>query len=194
MAKEIARFRLTNRSNYLLRWTIDDDANLIFNNSDDSKYIEISGRKYYNSALFNFPSSITGHFISVGLILSDKPTRIYAQESSDGGATWANSYQTSPMTLSYGTIYSIPGPTSNWNGIYAYNNNENDSQCISSIAPLFDITSEYNEYVSTLYVPPKKSGGAGSGYIGNSLLSNKKMVGYNVPTSSAESTMTESVN
>lgn len=39
-----------------------------------------------------------------------------------------------------------------------------------------------------------KSGGAGSGYIGNSLLSNKKMVGYNVPTSSAESTKTESVD
>lgn len=39
-----------------------------------------------------------------------------------------------------------------------------------------------------------KSGGAGSGYIGNSLVSNKKMVGYNVPTSSVESTRTESVN
>lgn len=39
-----------------------------------------------------------------------------------------------------------------------------------------------------------KSGGAGSGYIGNSLVSNKKMVGYNVPTSSAEGTKTESVN
>ena len=38
------------------------------------------------------------------------------------------------------------------------------------------------------------SGGAGSGYIGNSLLSNKKMVGYNVPTSSVESTKTESIN
>ena len=37
------------------------------------------------------------------------------------------------------------------------------------------------------------SGGAGSGYIGNSLLSNKKMVGYNVPTSEAESTKTESI-
>lgn len=40
----------------------------------------------------------------------------------------------------------------------------------------------------------ESSGGAGSGYIGNSLVSNKKMVGYNVPTSSAESTKTESVN
>lgn len=39
-----------------------------------------------------------------------------------------------------------------------------------------------------------KSGGAGSGYIGNSLVSNKKMVGYNVPTSSSEGTKTESVN
>jgi len=39
-----------------------------------------------------------------------------------------------------------------------------------------------------------KSGGAGSGYIGNTFVSNKKMVGYNVPTSSAESTKTESVN
>lgn len=38
------------------------------------------------------------------------------------------------------------------------------------------------------------SGGAGSGYIGNTLVGNKKMVGYNVPTSSAESTKTESVN
>lgn len=41
---------------------------------------------------------------------------------------------------------------------------------------------------------PPNGGGAGSGYIGNSLVSNKKMVGYNVPTSSAESTKTESVN
>ena len=39
-----------------------------------------------------------------------------------------------------------------------------------------------------------ESGGAGSGYIGNSLVSNKKMVGYNVPTSSDESTKTESVD
>jgi len=38
------------------------------------------------------------------------------------------------------------------------------------------------------------SGGAGSGYIGNSDLSNKKMVGYDVPTSSSTSTKTESVN
>lgn len=39
-----------------------------------------------------------------------------------------------------------------------------------------------------------KGGGAGSGYIGNSLLSSKKMVGYNVPTSSDAGTKTESVN
>lgn len=39
----------------------------------------------------------------------------------------------------------------------------------------------------------EKSGGAGSGYIGNEFLSNKKMVGFNVPTSSTASTKTESV-
>jgi len=39
-----------------------------------------------------------------------------------------------------------------------------------------------------------ESGGAGSGYIGNSLLSNKKMVGYNVPTSSDTATKTETIN
>lgn len=50
-------------------------------------------------------------------------------------------------------------------------------------------------YIKAAIIPPdlNKSGGAGSGYIGNSLLSNKKMVGYNVPTSSEESTKTESV-
>lgn len=39
-----------------------------------------------------------------------------------------------------------------------------------------------------------KGGGAGSGYIGNALVSNKKMIGYNVPTSSDAGTKTESVN
>lgn len=57
--------------------------------------------------------------------------------------------------------------------------------------------SSYNGHIycnGEPYVAPSFSGGAGSGYIGNPLLTNKKMVGYNVPTSSAESTKTESVN
>lgn len=54
-------------------------------------------------------------------------------------------------------------------------------------------TDLYNWIVNNPYIPPKKSGGSGSGYIGNSLVSNKKMVGYDVPTSDAESTKTESV-
>lgn len=36
--------------------------------------------------------------------------------------------------------------------------------------------------------------GAGSGYIANNNLSNKKMVGYNVPTSSTASSLTESTD
>lgn len=54
------------------------------------------------------------------------------------------------------------------------------------------LTDIYDFLMAAKY--PSYGGGAGSGYIGNSLLSNKKMVGYNVPTSSAESTKTESVN
>lgn len=50
------------------------------------------------------------------------------------------------------------------------------------------------ESLYNLLVDTSISGGAGSGYIGNNLVSNKKMVGYNVPTSSAESTKTESIN
>jgi len=50
------------------------------------------------------------------------------------------------------------------------------------------------EALYNLLVDTSISGGAGSGYIGNSLVSNKKMVGYNVPTSSSESTKTESIN
>lgn len=49
-------------------------------------------------------------------------------------------------------------------------------------------------YVGKIELIAETGGGAGSGYIGNSLVSNKKMVGYNVPTSSVESTKTESVN
>ena len=48
--------------------------------------------------------------------------------------------------------------------------------------------------VTFYHNPVTPSGGAGSGYIGSSLLSNKKMVGYNVPTSEAESTKTESIS
>ena len=55
-----------------------------------------------------------------------------------------------------------------------------------------ELTKFLDEIFSLCFTSP--SGGAGSGYIGNSLVSNKKMVGYNVPTSSAESTKTESVN
>lgn len=65
---------------------------------------------------------------------------------------------------------------------------------------MYDIMQSQQTYLHNAYLAIKsilhlpQSGGAGSGYIGNSLISNKKMVGYNVPTSSAESTKTESVN
>lgn len=62
---------------------------------------------------------------------------------------------------------------------------------VTSPLELFLVQDTFNTYIGTHIVT---GGGAGSGYIGNSLVSNKKMVGYNVPTSSAEGTKTESVN
>lgn len=53
-------------------------------------------------------------------------------------------------------------------------------------------TNLYNWLINAMPVVPSTEAGAGSGYIGNSLLSNKKMVGYNVPTSSDAGTETES--
>lgn len=52
----------------------------------------------------------------------------------------------------------------------------------------------YVEIKDVVFTVSSNGGGAGSGYIGNPLVSNKKMIGYNVPTSSAESTKTESVS
>ena len=52
---------------------------------------------------------------------------------------------------------------------------------------------QWEEFLNDAIPLPEYHNGAGSGYIGNSLLSNKKMVGYNVPTSSVEGTKTESV-
>lgn len=98
---------------------------------------------------------------------------------------------------------------------YAYDSNHNfirynsasfSTKTIDNIKYYYDADGRADDYPPIMYITTDvehllindtsspNSGGAGSGYIGNSLVSNKKMVGYNVPTSSAESTKTESVN
>ena len=67
----------------------------------------------------------------------------------------------------------------------------NQSPLRDGVLTVFDNNTDYVDFITA---PVQFGGGAGSGYIGNSLLSNKKMVGYNVPTSSATDTKTESVN
>ena len=57
---------------------------------------------------------------------------------------------------------------------------------------VYNYSNLYNAIVNSIPVV-MCSAGAGSGYIGNALVSNKKMVGYNVPTSDATGTKTESV-
>lgn len=77
-------------------------------------------------------------------------------------------YYINEPSTAYGTGY----------GMYINGGSNTQGQLIYNIFKAYDIPF---------------GGGAGSGYIGNSLVSNKKMVGYNVPISSAESTKTESV-
>ena len=154
MAKEIARFQLTSGSNNLERWLIDDDANLIYDNTDSTKYVNISSRNYYNSAFFNFPTSLYGYLFSSGFLLCDKATKVYKQRSTDGGTTWSDYSQTSSMVSTYGTVYTLSNPDTNIGGTYVINLNCNDAQCISSIATIFTVVSEYNAYVSTIYEPP----------------------------------------
>lgn len=154
MAKEIARFQLTSGNNNLERWLIDDDANLIFDNVDSTKYVSVSSKNYYSSAFFNFPSSIYGYLFSSGFLLCDKATRVYRQRSTDSGTTWSDYSQTNAMVSTYGTLYTMPSHDTNVGGTYVINLICNDAQCISSTAPLFTVASEYNTYISSTYVPP----------------------------------------
>ena len=64
---------------------------------------------------------------------------------------------------------------------------------IDSYLPFFTDIAIYNDFVTLPYYPPKLGGGAGSGYIGDHGLVNKKMVGFNVMTSDDPDTKTESV-
>lgn len=96
---------------------------------------------------------------------------------------------------------------------YAYDNNHDfikyasasfSTQTIDDIEYCYDYDNRDDDYPPIMYITSNvehllindthKAGGAGSGYIGNSLVNNKKMVGFNVPTSDMASTKTESVN
>lgn len=154
MAKEIARFQLVSGDNNLERWLIDDDANLIFDNTDPTKYVEISSRRYYSSAFFNFPSTIYGYLFAGGFLLSDKATKVYVERSTDGGSTWSEYRESNPMTTQYGPLYTMPSSSTGIGETYVINFNSGDGQCISSLAPLFDVAEEYNEYVANVYIPP----------------------------------------
>ena len=193
MSKEIARFQLTSGANNLERWVIPDNVNVITENTDSTHYSETYQHKFYNSAIINFDTSLYGYLWASSMLLFDASCQITVERSTDGGSTWSN-YRTTNFQTLRGSFYTSSGGDSGIGGTYWINMNSNDSQCISSVLPIYDNATDFNNAVTNVYVPEKTSGGAGSGYIGNSLLSNKKMVGYNVPTSSAESTKTESSN
>lgn len=130
------------------------------------------------------------------ILVSNVSANAVAYKATDRYGTY---YSATPATVNYnGETWYITypdayvqkdsGSVKNWSyadvkGYYPdwYVSQYNETELIGFLDEIFD---------KCTYKP---SGGAGSGYIGNTLVSNKKMVGYNVPTSSAESTKTESV-
>lgn len=151
--------------------TTDNDSCYIEATNIPIAYVSDGVNGYYKSAFGNYPS------FGVALIF-DAPTTV----------TVHNPSASTLSTVQFGNYY-LCAYTINWFTHNSYTSLEEE-------APYFDNETDFRAWVFTNTPPPVvyNSGGAGSGYIGNSLVSNKKMVGYNVPTSSAEGTKTESVN
>lgn len=196
MSKEIARFQLTSGANNLERWVIPDNVNVITENTDNTHYSEAFQHNFYNSAIINFDTSLYGYLWASSVLLFDASCIITVERSTDSGSTWSN-YRTVYFQRLVDSFYTSSGSgDSGIGGTYWINMTSNDAQCISSVLPICTNATDFNNAVTNIYVPPVQitEAGAGSGYIGNSLLSNKKMIGYNVPTSSDAGTETESTN
>ena len=154
-------------------------------NNDPNAYVthETTGVRFYNSAVFK---DVTNNRAYV--ILISNPTMYYYSHSYAEGRTdrYNGRGPTNRVYNDYSTGYAKSMDLSSSDNLATF----------ESDLPIFTNYQDYYDYATSLHEPPdqNRSGGAGSGYIGNPLLSNKKMVGYNVPTSSAESTKTESVN
>lgn len=160
-----------------------------YDNSDTTKYIESDGIRVYNSAILSYNS--TAYWILLFNTSEDVINQF------NGSSFRTTTYYTKQGNNCYSRYVennpSLVFLTTTLNGVEVYYN-DNDTQRGSignSNIPIFYDPQEFRNYIT---LNNNNGGGAGSGYIGNSLLSNKKMVGYNVPTSSAEGTKTESVN
>lgn len=160
-----------------------------YDNSDTTKYIESDGIRVYNSAILSYNS--TAYWILLFNTSEDVINQF------NGSSFRTTTYYTKQGNNCYSRYVennpSLVFLTTTLNGVEVYYN-DNDTQRGSignSNIPIFYDPQEFRNYIT---LNNNNGGGAGSGYIGNSLLSNKKMVGYNVPTSSATDTKTESVN
>lgn len=169
MSYEIARLQSSSNSNYLERWLYDDGAAIICDNDDPNLYISYSSDTYYNSAFFNYTNtSAYGDYMAVALLLSDTNTRVYIQRSTDGGENWTDYNTLNPMYGNYGTLYTYPSETGR-EGLDRFNIFTRGYQFILSPTqvPIFEDTSQYNNYISTCYIPTWiRSNGGGATHIG----------------------------
>lgn len=180
--------------NYVLTEANQDIVTLVNGGtgSQGRKYVKVNSGWCFCAIYYDL-DSIDWYGI---VLVSNVSANAVAYKAADRYGTY---YSATPATVNYnGETWYITYPNAyvqqdsgsvkNWSyadvkGYYPdwYVSQYNETELIEFLDEIFD---------KCTYKP---SGGAGSGYIGNSLLSNKKMVGYNVPTSSAESTKTESV-
>lgn len=165
-----------------------NSASPVYNNTDSNRNILQRDRVVYNSAFIRRTSS---QYLM--MILLDAGDTIYWEQSTNGGSSWSTAVSDSINTKGNGNIYGQSTPALIDGYVYTDFALNNWAEEIVTDLPIFTSIEDYNTYITNVYVPEITSGGAGSGYIGNALVSNKKMVGYNVPTSSATGTKTESV-
>ena len=157
-------------------------------------YIAACDSNYrYNVAQMTAYSNIGANFPSNGGYEFENQTTKFVLKIKDlrGNIAYSKDLEIDMNTTYFGFFMNSNGI----GGVIIYR--INDANCDVVIKG----NSTFDNMYKTVYtidgrdpLPDLEGGGAGSGYIGNSLVSNKKMVGYNVPTSSAEGTKTESVN
>lgn len=145
MAKVIAS-GINNQNKYTRLIMLNDNNNVIYNNNNSSKYrLYTNSVKAYNSAFWH-RSSNTQYLMTLLLEQSDT---VKWQTSSDN-INWTDAVST-PFTSQYNNVYST-GTSTTVDGYYIIQFALNGWISITTDIPVFENGSEYNAYMSSLYV------------------------------------------
>ena len=183
--KEIVK-NVKSSTNFWNKYEINDTTDVIYNNSDPTKYYQPPNISYkvYNSGIYYNAS--TGGVYTMYLFTEQTTIKLTTKDGIVDSIGWGNAGSGGAYGGTVGHYADIV------DAMFYYSCWPNDTTVTSEVGiPIFTDYNEYFRYVTNPYLP--SGGGSGSGYIGNNELRYKKMVGYNVPTSSTASTKTESV-